>query len=73
VKFFLGNLFQRREFINAGVIDQDVDLAERFLSRAKSPSTSAFFATLPWTATAVPPRFMISSTILSASVLKTRN
>ena len=29
VELFLGHLFQRREFVNAGVIDQDVDLAER--------------------------------------------
>ena len=28
VKLLLGDLFQRREFVNSGVVDQNIDLAE---------------------------------------------
>jgi hypothetical protein len=58
VELLLGDFFKRDEFVNAGVVDHDVDLAERFL----------FFATLPCSATAFPPRLVISSITLSASV-----
>ncbi len=30
MKLLLGHFFERHEFINAGIVDQDVDLAERF-------------------------------------------
>src|SRR5882724_5968927 len=35
VKFFFRDFFKRFEVVNSGVIDQDVDLAERFLCRPK--------------------------------------
>src|SRR4030095_3424360 len=31
MKLFLGDFFQRHEFINAGVVNENVDLAESFL------------------------------------------
>ena len=46
VELLLGDFFQRHELVNAGVVDHDVDLPERFLRSANSLSTSAFFATL---------------------------
>jgi hypothetical protein len=35
VEMFFGNRFERREFVNAGVIDQNIDPTERLLRRRK--------------------------------------
>jgi hypothetical protein len=56
---WLGDFFDRRELVNARVVDENVDLAEGFLRCRKSFSTSAFFATLAWTAIALPPPLLI--------------
>ena len=37
MKLTLRHLFERFEVVHAGVIDQDVDLAERFLRLSKKP------------------------------------
>jgi hypothetical protein len=42
VKLSLGDFFQRDEFINAGVIDQNVDFAERFLRLSEEPFNFSF-------------------------------
>ena len=37
VKLALAYLFERHKFVNAGVVDQNVDFAERFLRFSKRP------------------------------------
>ena len=70
VELLLGGFFERDELVNAGVVDHDVDLTERFLRFRKKLFDFAFFVTLPWIATALPPPLLISSTTRSASCLE---
>ena len=57
-----------RDFVPVAPINySDLVLVVHPAVAANSLSTSAFFATFPWTATAFPPFLVISSTTLSAS------
>ena len=42
VKLFLGDFFEGHEFVNPGVINQDVDLAEGFLRFSEEPLDFCF-------------------------------
>ena len=37
VKLLLGHFFERHEFVNAGVVDQDIDFSESFLRFSEEP------------------------------------
>jgi hypothetical protein len=55
----LGDFFDRHELVNAGIVDEDVDLSEGLLRSRKQFFNIGFFATLAWTATALPPPLLI--------------
>jgi len=59
---FLGDLFERREFVNARVVDENVNPAKAFFVSAKRRSMSACLATSACTAMALPPCAVISLT-----------
>ena len=70
VELLLGDFFERDELVNAGVIDHDVDLPERFLRLSEQSLDVGLLGDAAWTATAFPPRLLISSTTRSASCLE---
>ena len=42
VKLLLGHFFERHEFVNAGVVDQDIDFSESFLRFSEEPLDFCF-------------------------------
>src|SRR5437763_12915037 len=42
VKLLLGHFFERHKFINAGVVDQDIDFSESFLRFSEEPLDFCF-------------------------------
>jgi hypothetical protein len=69
MELVLGDVFQRHEFVDTGIVHQHVDRAEGFLVSSNSRCTSAALATSPLTAMALPPFALMSATTRSAPSL----
>ena len=69
VKVLFRDLLERQKIIDAGIVDQNVQPAERLLRLWKIFFTSAAFATSPCTAIALPPLALMSATTRSAPAL----
>jgi len=66
VKLSLGDFFEWNEFVNAGVINQDIDFPEGFLRFSEQPLDFCLLRDVALDGDCFPPRLPISSTTLSA-------
>jgi hypothetical protein len=69
MELFFGDALERGKCVDAGVVDQDVQLAEVLDRRVDDALCIGFLETSPLTATALPPALLISATTFSAPVL----
>ena len=69
MEMLFADFLKRRELVDARVVNQNIELAERLFRLGENALHVGAFATSPWTAIALPPLPVISLTTRSAPSL----